>query len=92
MDVIGVAGGVYAYFLSFIDPRGMFDILVSVQLVLAALVGADAHALPQAAQEAVRAAGTDHAIYRLGDDMVVRLPRLPTAAGRPLPPRRPSVA
>jgi ABC-type branched-subunit amino acid transport system ATPase component/ABC-type branched-subunit amino acid transport system permease subunit len=37
--LIGVAGGVYAYFLSFIDPRGMFDILVSVQLVLAALIG-----------------------------------------------------
>ena len=28
----------------------------------------------------VRSAGTDHAIYRLGDDMVLRLPRLPTAA------------
>jgi aminoglycoside phosphotransferase (APT) family kinase protein len=28
----------------------------------------------------VRSAGTDHAIYRLGDDMVVRLPRLPAAA------------
>ena len=28
----------------------------------------------------VRSAGTDHAIFRLGDDMVVRLPRLPTAA------------
>jgi branched-chain amino acid transport system permease protein len=37
--LIGVAGGVDAYFLTFIDPRGMFDILVSVQLVLAALVG-----------------------------------------------------
>jgi ABC-type branched-subunit amino acid transport system ATPase component/ABC-type branched-subunit amino acid transport system permease subunit len=37
--LIGVAGGVYAYYLSFIDPRGMFDILISVQLVLAALVG-----------------------------------------------------
>jgi ABC-type branched-subunit amino acid transport system ATPase component/ABC-type branched-subunit amino acid transport system permease subunit len=37
--LIGVAGGVYAYYLTFIDPRGMFDILVSVQLVLAALVG-----------------------------------------------------
>jgi ABC-type branched-subunit amino acid transport system ATPase component/ABC-type branched-subunit amino acid transport system permease subunit len=37
--LIGVAGGVYAYFLTFIDPRGMFDILVSVQIVLAALVG-----------------------------------------------------
>jgi len=35
----GVAGGVYAYFLTFIDPRGMFDILVSVQIVLAALLG-----------------------------------------------------
>ncbi len=37
--LIGVAGGVYAYFLTFIDPRGMFDILVSVQIVLAALLG-----------------------------------------------------
>lgn len=37
--LVGVAGGVYAYFLSFIDPRGMFDILVSVQIVLAALLG-----------------------------------------------------
>jgi branched-chain amino acid transport system permease protein len=37
--LIGVAGGVYAYFLTFIDPRGMFDILTSVQVVLAALLG-----------------------------------------------------
>ena len=37
--LIGVAGGVYAYFLTFIDPRGMFDILVSVQIVLAAMLG-----------------------------------------------------
>ncbi len=37
--LIGVAGGVYAYFLTFIDPRGMFAILVSVQIVLATLVG-----------------------------------------------------
>jgi ABC-type branched-subunit amino acid transport system ATPase component/ABC-type branched-subunit amino acid transport system permease subunit len=37
--LVGVAGGVYAYFLTFIDPRGMFDILVSVQIVLAALLG-----------------------------------------------------
>ncbi|HUX22470.1 MAG TPA: ATP-binding cassette domain-containing protein, partial [Spirochaetia bacterium] len=37
--LIGVAGGVYAYFLSFIDPLGMFNILVSVQIVLACLVG-----------------------------------------------------
>jgi branched-chain amino acid transport system permease protein len=36
---VGVAGGVYAYFLTFIDPRGMFDILVSVQIVLACLLG-----------------------------------------------------
>ena len=36
---VGVAGGVYAYFLTFIDPRGMFDILVSVQVVLACLLG-----------------------------------------------------
>jgi len=37
--LIGVAGGVYAYFLTFIDPRGMFAILVSVQIVLATLIG-----------------------------------------------------
>ncbi|MGZ5212672.1 MAG: branched-chain amino acid ABC transporter ATP-binding protein/permease [Actinomycetota bacterium] len=37
--LVGVAGGVYAYFLTFIDPRGMFDILVSVQIVLAVLLG-----------------------------------------------------
>lgn len=35
----GMAGGVYAYALTFIDPTGMFDILFSVQLVLAALLG-----------------------------------------------------
>ena len=35
----GMAGGVYAYYLTFIDPSGMFDILFSVQLVLAALLG-----------------------------------------------------
>jgi ABC-type branched-subunit amino acid transport system ATPase component/ABC-type branched-subunit amino acid transport system permease subunit len=37
--LIGTAGGIYAYFLTFIDPRGMFDILVSVQIVLACLLG-----------------------------------------------------
>jgi ABC-type branched-subunit amino acid transport system ATPase component/ABC-type branched-subunit amino acid transport system permease subunit len=37
--LIGVAGGVYGYFLTFVDPRGMFDILISVQIVLAALLG-----------------------------------------------------
>jgi ABC-type branched-subunit amino acid transport system ATPase component/ABC-type branched-subunit amino acid transport system permease subunit len=37
--LIGAAGGVHGYFLTFIDPRGMFDILTSVQIVLAALLG-----------------------------------------------------
>ena len=37
--LIGAAGGIYAYYLTFIDPRGMFRILVSVQIVLAALLG-----------------------------------------------------
>ncbi|MGH3061681.1 MAG: branched-chain amino acid ABC transporter permease, partial [Gaiellaceae bacterium] len=32
---IGAAGGVYAYYLSFIDPRNMFDIVPSVFVVLA---------------------------------------------------------
>jgi ABC-type branched-subunit amino acid transport system ATPase component/ABC-type branched-subunit amino acid transport system permease subunit len=36
---IGAAGGVYAYYLTFIDPRGMFDIVVSVMIVLAVLLG-----------------------------------------------------
>jgi ABC-type branched-subunit amino acid transport system ATPase component/ABC-type branched-subunit amino acid transport system permease subunit len=36
---LGVAGGIYAYYLTFIDPRGMFDILVSVSMVLAVLLG-----------------------------------------------------
>jgi ABC-type branched-subunit amino acid transport system ATPase component/ABC-type branched-subunit amino acid transport system permease subunit len=37
--LLGVAGGVYGYFLTFVDPRGMFDILLSVQIVLAAMLG-----------------------------------------------------
>jgi aminoglycoside phosphotransferase (APT) family kinase protein len=32
--------------------------------------------------EPVRSAGTDNAIYRLGDDMAVRLPRIPAATGQ----------
>jgi branched-chain amino acid transport system permease protein len=36
---IGIAGGVYSYSITFIDPKGMFDILLSVQCVLAALLG-----------------------------------------------------
>src|SRR6266536_2091413 len=37
--LIGIAGGIDGYFLTFIDPRGMFDILISVQIVLAAMLG-----------------------------------------------------
>jgi branched-chain amino acid transport system permease protein len=36
---IGMAGGVFAYYLTFIDPRGMFDIVISVQIVLAVILG-----------------------------------------------------
>jgi branched-chain amino acid transport system ATP-binding protein/branched-chain amino acid transport system permease protein len=36
---IGVAGGVYAYFLTFLNPLGAFAILGSVLIVLSALVG-----------------------------------------------------
>ncbi|MGH3326974.1 MAG: branched-chain amino acid ABC transporter permease, partial [Streptomycetales bacterium] len=36
---IGIAGAVYAYFLTFLNPIGAFNILVSVTVVLAALVG-----------------------------------------------------
>src|SRR5215218_7451923 len=36
---LGMAGGVYAYYLAFIDPRGMFDIVISVQIILCMLLG-----------------------------------------------------
>ena len=36
---VGAAGAVYGYYLTFIDPRGMFGILLSVQIVLSLLVG-----------------------------------------------------
>jgi branched-chain amino acid transport system permease protein len=36
---IGVAGGVYAYYLTFLNPVGAFAILGSVMIVLSALVG-----------------------------------------------------
>ena len=36
---LGMAGGVYAYFLAFIDPRGMFDIVISVLIILCMLLG-----------------------------------------------------
>jgi branched-chain amino acid transport system ATP-binding protein/branched-chain amino acid transport system permease protein len=36
---LSMAGGVYAYYLNFIDPRGMFDIVISVQIVLSLLLG-----------------------------------------------------
>ncbi|HZB34021.1 MAG TPA: branched-chain amino acid ABC transporter ATP-binding protein/permease [Streptosporangiaceae bacterium] len=36
---IGVAGAVYAYFLTFLNPTGAFAILPSVAIVLAALAG-----------------------------------------------------
>ena len=37
--LVGMAGAVYGYYLAFIDPRGMFSILISVQLVLSLLIG-----------------------------------------------------
>jgi branched-chain amino acid transport system ATP-binding protein/branched-chain amino acid transport system permease protein len=36
---LGMAGGLYAYYLAFIDPRGMFDIVISVQIILCMLLG-----------------------------------------------------
>ena len=39
---VGMAGGVYGYYLTFIDPRGMFSILISVQIVLSLLIGGKA--------------------------------------------------
>ena len=36
---LGMAGGIYGYYLAFIDPIGMFDIVVSVQIILAVVLG-----------------------------------------------------
>ena len=36
---LGMAGGVYGYYLAFIDPLGTFDIIISVQIVLAVILG-----------------------------------------------------
>jgi ABC-type branched-subunit amino acid transport system ATPase component/ABC-type branched-subunit amino acid transport system permease subunit len=36
---LSMAGGIYAYYLAFIDPRGMFDIVISVQIILSVLLG-----------------------------------------------------
>jgi ABC-type branched-subunit amino acid transport system ATPase component/ABC-type branched-subunit amino acid transport system permease subunit len=36
---LGMAGGIYGYYLSFIDPIGMFDIVISVQIILAVILG-----------------------------------------------------
>ncbi|MFJ5260022.1 ATP-binding cassette domain-containing protein [Streptomyces sp. NPDC088387] len=39
---VGMAGAVYGYYLTFIDPRGMFSILISVQIILSLLIGGKA--------------------------------------------------
>jgi ABC-type branched-subunit amino acid transport system ATPase component/ABC-type branched-subunit amino acid transport system permease subunit len=36
---LGMAGGIYGHYLTFIDPSGMFDIVLSVQIVLAVILG-----------------------------------------------------
>jgi len=36
---LGMAGGIYGYYLAFIDPQGMFDIVISVQIILAVILG-----------------------------------------------------
>lgn len=35
----GIAGGIYAYYLSYLNPAGMFDIVLSMLMLLAALLG-----------------------------------------------------
>lgn len=39
---VGMGGAVYGYYLTFIDPLGMFAILISVQIILSLLVGGKA--------------------------------------------------
>jgi ABC-type branched-subunit amino acid transport system ATPase component/ABC-type branched-subunit amino acid transport system permease subunit len=36
---VGLAGGLYAYYIGFTEPRGMFAIAASMQIVLAVLLG-----------------------------------------------------
>ncbi|MEK6328410.1 MAG: branched-chain amino acid ABC transporter ATP-binding protein/permease [Actinomycetota bacterium] len=36
---VSMAGAIYGYYLTFIDPAGMFNILLSVQIVLSLLLG-----------------------------------------------------
>jgi ABC-type branched-subunit amino acid transport system ATPase component/ABC-type branched-subunit amino acid transport system permease subunit len=37
--LVGMAGAVYGYYLAFVDPAGMFNILLSVQIILSVLLG-----------------------------------------------------
>jgi ABC-type branched-subunit amino acid transport system ATPase component/ABC-type branched-subunit amino acid transport system permease subunit len=36
---VGMAGAIYGYYLAFVDPTGMFSILLSVQILLSMLLG-----------------------------------------------------
>lgn len=36
---IGIAGGIYGYYVSFLEPAAMFDIVIAMQIVLAAHLG-----------------------------------------------------
>jgi ABC-type branched-subunit amino acid transport system ATPase component/ABC-type branched-subunit amino acid transport system permease subunit len=36
---VGMAGAIYGYYLAFVDPSGMFSILLSVQMLLSMLLG-----------------------------------------------------
>jgi ABC-type branched-subunit amino acid transport system ATPase component/ABC-type branched-subunit amino acid transport system permease subunit len=36
---VGMAGAIYGYYLAFVDPSGMFNILLSVQILLSMLLG-----------------------------------------------------
>ncbi|HEV7743093.1 MAG TPA: branched-chain amino acid ABC transporter ATP-binding protein/permease [Pseudolysinimonas sp.] len=37
--LVGIAGGIYAYYISYLSPASMFDIVLSVLMLLAALLG-----------------------------------------------------
>ena len=36
---LGMAGGLYAYYITFLNPSGVFDVVTSILIVLAALIG-----------------------------------------------------
>ena len=63
---VGMAGAVYGYYLTFIDPLGMFSILLSVQIVLSMLIGGQGHAVGPGARRLLHRVAQRDGQQRLG--------------------------